>query len=129
MDTSTTLRARLQGQLLGEDVRFEVEACSRGAGLGVLAARSGQPQVQAQRSVLVTPPPSYAMAPFEVLSYTHDALAATKIAAAALLPPHIAPARSPPRDGCVLVYDLRDLIWAGRRPDGVSGHSRRANIG
>jgi hypothetical protein len=95
-DTSTTVRARLQGETAGgADIRFDVEVSGRGP-------------VSAEniRSELVIPPRGYSIAPFLVATYSHEALAAMKIAAA------LAPQRHATRD----LYDLRDLIRAGTDP-------------
>jgi predicted nucleotidyltransferase component of viral defense system len=94
--TSTTVRARLAGRApTGEDLRFEVEI-------------SGRHEIPPEwkRQATVAPPASYGMAPFLVESYSNDALAAMKIAAA------MSEARNAPRD----IYDLQDLIAANANP-------------
>jgi len=94
--TQTTVRARLQGVIeQGADVRFDVEVSGRAA-----------PQRENLRVEMVRPPPRYAMAPFPVTTYTNEALAVMKIAAA------LSRQRHAPRD----LYDLRDLIRAGADP-------------
>jgi predicted nucleotidyltransferase component of viral defense system len=94
--TATTVRARLQGQLdPGVDVRFDVEVSGRGA---------APPEYR--RTELVVPPAEYSIAPFQVNTYTNEALAAMKVAAALSLQ------RNAARD----LYDLRDLIRAGAHP-------------
>lgn len=93
-DSKTTVRARLQGLAGGTDVRFDVEV-------------SGRPASKANiRTEVVAPPAKYAMAPFPVTTYTNEALAAMKIAAA------LSDMRNAPRD----LYDLRDLVRAGTDP-------------
>lgn len=95
-DTKTTVRARLQGLLTGGvGVRFDVEVSGRGT-----------PDRSNLRAEMVAPPPRYAMAPFPVTTYTNEALAVMKIAAA------LSEQRHAPRD----LYDLRDLIHAGVDP-------------
>uniref|UniRef100_UPI0033407022 nucleotidyl transferase AbiEii/AbiGii toxin family protein n=1 Tax=Castellaniella defragrans TaxID=75697 RepID=UPI0033407022 len=95
-DTRTTVRARLQGMAgHGADVRFDVEVSGRHA-----LARENI------RAEIVSPPPHYGMAPFPVTTYTNEALAVMKIAAA------LSEQRHAPRD----LYDLRDLIRAGVAP-------------
>lgn len=95
-DTKTTVRARLQGTIAGgADVRFDVEVSGRSA-----------PSPANLRVEMVTPPRRYSMAPFPVTTYTHEALAAMKIAAA------LSEQRYAPRD----LYDLRDLIYGGVDP-------------
>ncbi|MBC7379329.1 MAG: nucleotidyl transferase AbiEii/AbiGii toxin family protein [Burkholderiaceae bacterium] len=94
--TATTIRARLSGQTnAGIPVRFEVEISGRG---------DASPQERRKETVIA--PPSYGMAPFLVESYSTDALAAMKVAAA------MSEARNVPRD----IYDLYDLVKAGARP-------------
>ncbi|MES3003734.1 MAG: nucleotidyl transferase AbiEii/AbiGii toxin family protein [Pseudomonadota bacterium] len=102
----TTVRARLQGTLdPGIDVRFEVEVSGRGA---------APPEYR--RSELVVPPAEYSIAPFQLNTYTNEALAAMKVGAALSLQ------RNAARD----LYDLRDLIRAGAHPVAIlakqSGH-------
>jgi len=95
-DTATTVRARLEGATAGgEPVRFEVEVSGR-----------SMPLPDVLRTVTVAAPAVYAMAPFSVLTYTNDALAAMKIGAA------LSQNRYAARD----LYDLRDLIQAGVDP-------------
>jgi predicted nucleotidyltransferase component of viral defense system len=94
--TQTTARARLVGRApTGEQVRFEVEI-------------SGRHEIPAdwRRRETIAPPGSYGMAPFIVESYSSDALAAMKIAAA------MSEARNAPRD----IYDLQDLVAAQANP-------------
>lgn len=96
-ETPTTVRARLSGlSATAQDLRFEVEVSGR--------------QQELNRSyirvVTVTPPASYAMAPFLVEAYTADMLAAMKVAAA------MSDLRNAPRD----VFDLYDLIHLGADP-------------
>lgn len=93
--TPTTVRARLCGAIEGHDIRFDIEVSGLGA---------APPQYR--RAELVVPPPEYSMAPFQVTTYTNDAIAAMKIAAA------LSFQRNAPRD----LYDLRDLIRAGANP-------------
>ncbi|MFT3815749.1 MAG: nucleotidyl transferase AbiEii/AbiGii toxin family protein [Acidovorax sp.] len=98
-DTKTTVRARLQGLLAGgADVRFDVEVSGRGS-----------PDRSNLRAEIVAPPPRYGMAPFRVTTYTNEALAVMKIAAA------LSEQRHAPRD----LYDLRDLVHAGVDPTGL----------
>lgn len=95
-DTQTTVRARLAGSIAGgAEVRFDVEVSGRKA-----------PERGLVRTEIVKPPPRYGMAPFVVKTYTNEALAAMKIAAA------LSEQRNAPRD----LYDLRDLIHAGANP-------------
>ncbi len=95
-DTRTTLRARLAGGIDARaDVRFDVEVSGRMA-----------PLPGCVRNEIVSPHPQYGMAAFSVKTYTNDALAAMKIAAA------LSQQRNAPRD----LYDLRDLIHAGADP-------------
>ncbi|MFT4100232.1 MAG: nucleotidyl transferase AbiEii/AbiGii toxin family protein [Burkholderiaceae bacterium] len=95
-DTKTTVRARLAGTVAhGTDVRFDVEVSGRRT-----------PNRANLRAEVVSAPARYAMAPFPVTTYTHEALAAMKIAAA------LSEQRNAPRD----LYDLRDLVRAGVDP-------------
>ena len=95
-DTQTTVRARLAGTIAGgAEVRFDVEVSGRST-----------PHQTWVRTQIVNPPPRYGMAPFLVKTYTNEALAAMKIAAA------LSEQRNAPRD----LYDLRDLIRAGANP-------------
>lgn len=95
-DTRTTVRARLEGLVAaGAFARFEVEVSGR-----------TPPSAQVVRKEIVTPPREYGMAPFPVMVYTDEALAAMKIAAA------LSDQRNAPRD----LYDLSDLIRAGADP-------------
>lgn len=95
-DTRTTVRARLQGFIgAHSDVRFDIEVSGRAA-----------PRPENIRTVVVAPPPKYAMAPFPVTTYSNEALAAMKVGAA------LSDQRHAPRD----LYDLRDLIRAGIDP-------------
>jgi len=97
--TQTTVRARLTGRALsGDELRFEVEISGRGP----------VPQ-EWKRKETVVPPSSYGMAPFVVESYSNEALAAMKVAAA------MSEARNVPRD----VYDLHDLLLAGADPSAL----------
>lgn len=94
--TATTIRARLAGQTNGGvAVRFEVEISGR-----------GDPSAQERRKETIVPPQAYGMAPFLVESYSSDALAAMKVAAA------MSEVRNVPRD----IYDLYDLLVAGANP-------------
>lgn len=94
--TATTVRARLRGLIdQGTEVRFEVEVSGRAA-----------PKKENVRSEMVKPPARYGMSPFPVTTYTNEALALMKIAAA------LSDQRNAPRD----LFDLRDLIWAGADP-------------
>ncbi len=86
--TPTTVRMRLAGTTSGIPVKFVVEVSGRSA----LAQDS-------YARVTVTPPARYAIAPFAIAAYTHDMLAATKVAAI------MSPNRNVPRD----LYDLHDL--------------------
>jgi len=95
-DTRTTVRVRLQGVIGAQtDVRFDVEVSGRGT-----------PDKDNVRAEIVVPPSKYAMAPFPVTTYTNEALALMKIAAA------LSEQRNAPRD----LYDLRDLVRAGTNP-------------
>jgi predicted nucleotidyltransferase component of viral defense system len=95
-DTSTTVRARVEGRIGdNEDARFEVEVSGR-----------DRPSQRNIRLAIVTSPRSYAMAPFPVTTYTNEALAAMKIAAA------LSERRNAPRD----LYDLRALMRSGADP-------------
>ncbi|TWO68075.1 nucleotidyl transferase AbiEii/AbiGii toxin family protein [Caenimonas sedimenti] len=108
-DTNTTVRARLQGALPdGTDVRFDVEVSGRRA-----------PDKANVRAEIVTPPARYSMAPFPVQTYTNDALAAMKIAAA------LSEQRNAPRD----LYDLRDLARANADPTLILSRQRSELIG
>lgn len=94
--TLTTVRARLVGVApTSELVRFEVE----------ISGRNAIP-ADWKRRTTVAPPANYGMAPFVIESYSNDALAAMKIAAA------MSEARHAPRD----IYDLQDLIAANANP-------------
>lgn len=94
--TLTTARARLAGVApTGEPVRFEVE----------ISGRNAIP-AEWKRRETVAPPASYGMAPFVIESYSTDALAAMKVAAA------MSQARHAARD----IYDLQDLIAANANP-------------
>ena len=86
--TPTTVRMRLVGSASGTPVKFVVEVSGRSA-----------PPDGSYTRVTVTPPPRYAIAPFVVAAYTHDMMAATKVAAI------MSPNRNVPRD----LYDLHDL--------------------
>ena len=86
--TPTTVRLRLAGTASGTPVKFVVEVSGRSA-----------PADGSYERVTVTPPARYGIAPFAVASYTHDMLAATKVAAI------MSPNRNVPRD----LYDLYDL--------------------
>jgi len=86
--TPTTVRMRLTGNASGTPVKFVVEVSGRSAPAEGSFAR-----------VTVTPPARYGIAPFAVVAYTHDMLAATKVAAV------LSPNRNVPRD----IYDLNDL--------------------
>lgn len=95
-DTFTTVRARVEGRIGdNEDARFEVEVSGR-----------DRPSQRNIRLAIVTSPRSYAVAPFPVTTYTNEALAAMKIAAA------LSERRNAPRD----LYDLRDLMRSGADP-------------
>jgi len=95
-DTRTTVRARLEGgTLAGAEARFEIEVSGRSTPGGELV-----------RTEVVVPPPQYSMAPFQVTTYTNEALAAMKIAAA------MADQRTVARD----LYDLHDLALSGANP-------------
>jgi predicted nucleotidyltransferase component of viral defense system len=94
--TGTTVRARLKGSLSdGSDMRFDIEVSGRGTGSS-----------ENVRNVTVAPPSKYGIAPFPVVTYSNEALAAMKISAA------LSEQRHAPRD----LYDLRDLIRAGTDP-------------
>jgi predicted nucleotidyltransferase component of viral defense system len=86
--TPTTVRMRLAGTASGIPVKFVVEVSGRSAPADGSYAR-----------VTVTPPARYGIAPFVMAAYTHDMLAATKVAAI------MSPNRNLPRD----VYDLHVL--------------------
>jgi len=86
--TETTVRMRLSGSLAGTPVKFVVEVSGRRKLSGDCHAR-----------ITVTPPSRYGIAPFTMSAYTHEMLAASKIAAV------MSPNRNVPRD----VYDLNDL--------------------
>ncbi len=104
--TSTTVRARLTGRApTGEGLRFEVE----------ISGRHDIPAAWKRRET-VAPPASYGMAPFVVESYSNDALAAMKVAAA------MSEARHAPRD----IYDLQDLIAANANPTALLATSSPA---
>jgi predicted nucleotidyltransferase component of viral defense system len=94
-DTKTTVRARLEGIIGGADARFDVEVSGRET-----------PNPANIRTVVVSPPSRYALSPFQITTYSNEALAAMKIAAA------LSSQRNAPRD----LYDLRDLIWAKADP-------------
>ena len=98
--TVTTVRARLQGIVDGGEMRFEVEVSGRGAA-----------PLQYRRTELIVPPPEYSLAPFQLSTYTNEAIAAMKVGAALSLQ------RNAPRD----LYDLRDLVRAGVRPIEILG--------
>ena len=86
--TPTTVRMRLAGTASGTPVKFMVEVSGRSAPVEGSHAR-----------VTVVPPARYGIAPFAVAAYTHDMLAATKVAAI------MSPNRNVPRD----TYDLHEL--------------------
>ncbi len=86
--TPTTVRMRLAGTASGTPVKFIVEVSGR-----------SPPADDGYARVTVTPPARYGIAPFAVAAYTHDMLAATKVAAV------MSPNRNVPRD----IYDLHDL--------------------
>jgi len=92
--TETTVRMRLSGSLAGTPVKFVVEVSGR---------RKLPDDCHAR--ITVTPPSRYGIAPFTISAYTHDMLAASKIAAV------MSPNRNVPRD----VYDLNDLLSAQPR--------------
>ena len=96
--TPTTVRMRLAGTASGTPVKFVVEVSGRSA-----------PAHGSYTRVTVTPPPRYGIAPFVVAAYTHDMLAATKVAAV------MSPNRNVPRD----IYDLHDL--AASTPEQLLG--------
>ncbi len=96
--TPTTVRMRLAGTASGTAVKFIVEVSGRSA-----------PAHGSYTRVTVTPPPRYGIAPFVVAAYTHDMLAATKVAAI------MSPNRNVPRD----IYDLHDL--AASSPEQLLG--------
>lgn len=89
--TPTTVRMRLAGTTSGTPVKFVVEVSGRAA-----------PAEGSYTRVTVTSPARYAIAPFVVTAYTHDMLAATKLAVV------MSPNRNVPRD----IYDLHDLTVA-----------------
>lgn len=89
--TPTTVRMRLAGTTSGTPVKFAVEVSGRAA-----------PAEGSYTRVTVTSPARYGIAPFVVTAYTHDMLAATKLAAV------MSPNRNVPRD----IYDLHDLAAA-----------------
>lgn len=89
--TPTTVRMRLSGTAAGAPVKFVVEVSGRSA-----------PPPGSQARVTVNPPARYGIAPFAVAAYTHDMLAATKVAAI------MSPNRNVPRD----ISDLYDLAAA-----------------
>jgi len=96
--TPTTVRMRLSGRTAMGLVRFVVE----------ISGRVKLPEGCSER-VTVTPPARYGIAPFAIAAYTHDMLAASKVAAI------MSPTRNVPRD----IYDLHDL--ASARPDALLG--------
>lgn len=96
--TPTTVRMRLAGTSSGMPVKFVVEVSGRST-----------PAVGSYTRVTVTPPARYGIAPFVVAAYTHDMLAATKVAAI------MSPNRNVPRD----IYDLHDL--AASMPEQLLG--------
>jgi predicted nucleotidyltransferase component of viral defense system len=89
--TPTTVRMRLSGTTSAMPVKFVVEVSGRSA-----------PPPSSWTRVTVTPPARYGIAPFQAAAYTHDMLAASKVAAI------MSPNRNVPRD----IYDLNDLIAA-----------------
>lgn len=89
--TPTTIRMRLSGNTPMAQVRFVVE----------VSGRAQLPEGSFER-VTLTPPARYGIAPFSIASYTHDMLAASKVAAI------MSPRRNVPRD----IYDLHDLSSA-----------------
>lgn len=89
--TQTTVRMRLAGTVSAQPVKFVVEVSGR-----------DEPDEDEYETVRVTPPSRYGVAPFTVLAYSHDMLAASKVAAV------MSPNRNVPRD----VFDLRDLAAA-----------------
>ena len=96
--TPTMVRMRLAGTASSTPVKFVVEISGRSA-----------PAPDSYTRVTVTPPPRYGIAPFVVTVYTHDMLAATKVAAI------MSPNRNVPRD----IYDLHDL--AASTPEKLLG--------
>ena len=96
--TAITVRMRLAGTASGTPVKFVVEVSGRSIPPGGSHAR-----------VTVTPPPRYGIAPFVVAAYTHDMLAASKVAAL------MSPNRNVPRD----LHDLHEL--AAATPDRLLG--------
>ena len=96
--TPTTVRMRLAGTASGTPVKFVVEVSGRSA-----------PADGSYMRVTVTPPSRYGIAPFVVAAYTHDMLAATKVAAI------MSPNRNVPRD----IYDLHGL--AASAPEQLLG--------
>jgi len=116
--TPTTVRMRLVGIASGTPVKFVVEVSGRSA-----------PAHGSYTRVTVTPPPRYGIAPFVVAAYTHDMLAATKVAAimsrwaapkanTAVQSTEDSPVplnRNVPRD----IYDLHDL--AASTPEQLLG--------
>ena len=95
--TRTTVRASLHATQpgSGQDIYFDVEISGRGL-----------PPPRHIRSVNVSPPGDYFLAPFGVSAFDADAMAAAKVAAL-----H-SDQRSVPRD----VFDLQDLIAQGANP-------------
>lgn len=89
--TPTTVKMSLAGTASGALIRFVVE----------VSGRSPPADDQYER-VTVVPPARYGIAPFVIDAYTHDMLAASKVAAI------MSPLRNVPRD----VYDL-DALAAG----------------
>lgn len=89
--TATTVRLRLSGSTAATPVKFVVE----------VSGRSVPPDGSFAR-VTLYPPARYGIAPFAIAAYTHNMLAASKVAAI------MSPRRNVPRD----IYDLNDLAAA-----------------